>query len=193
MTAHRVLIWRAVGVGALAGMASGLVVAPLARIAMRIVALAAHVPVMFTVAGTLFIVLFITLIGAPLGVVFVAVKPYLPGPRFTKGLLFGLLLFLVAGVPFLLGAFGLAFVGEELLIGPPLLGRSLFGVLFLIYGIVVGMAEGWSERSLPTPVGKESPRRGLYVLLALLGGAGLLLILFQLLLALFPHLLPSSG
>ncbi|GAC1661026.1 MAG: hypothetical protein NVS9B9_22620 [Ktedonobacteraceae bacterium] len=108
-------------------------------------------------------------------------------------MLFGLLFFLVAGVPFLLGVFGLAFVGEELLIGPPLLGRSLFGVLFLIYGIVVGVAEGWSEQSWPAPVGKESPRRGLYVLLALLGGIGLLLILFNFLLALFPDLLPSSG
>lgn len=35
----------------------------------------------------------------------------------------------MAGVPFLLGALGIAFVGEELSIGPRLLGRSLFGAL----------------------------------------------------------------
>ena len=46
----------------------------------------------FTVEGTLFIVVAGVVVGAPLGVLFVGVRRWLPGPAAVQGFLYGLLL-----------------------------------------------------------------------------------------------------
>ena len=125
---------RLASLGILSGLFVGILMGIAARIAMRIVALVVDQGLEFTVAGTLGIILVVSFSSVLLGLIFVAVRKYLPGAGLLKGLAFSGLVFLCIGIPFLLGLLG---PPDEISVGPPLLGRSLFGVLFLIYGIAL--------------------------------------------------------
>ncbi len=118
----------------MSGLLVGILMGIAARIAMRIVALVVDQGLEFTVAGTLGIILVVSFASVLLGFIFVAVRKYLPGAGLLKGLAFSGLVFLCIGIPFLLGLLG---PPDEVSVGPPLLGRSLFGALFLIYGFAV--------------------------------------------------------
>ena len=127
---------RLVSLGILSGLLVGILMGIAARIAMRIVALVVDQGLEFSIGGTLGIILVVSFSSMLLGLIFVAVRKYLPGTGLFKGLAFGGIVFLCIGIPFLLGLFG---PPDEISVGPPLLGRSIFGVLFLIYGLVVEM------------------------------------------------------
>ena len=127
---------RLVSLGILSGLFVGILMGIAARIAMRIVALIVDQGLEFTVAGTLGIILVVSFASVLLGLIFVGVRKYLPGAGLLKGLAFSGLVSLCIGIPFLLGLLGPA---DEVSDGPPLLGRSLFGALFLIYGLAVEM------------------------------------------------------
>jgi hypothetical protein len=155
-----------VAAGALAGAAAGMVAGIAARMAMRSVALglvdaSMQVPI-FTVAGTLAILVSGAIVGAPLGAAFVlASDRLLPGPRGIRGLLYGTIL---------LFAFGpLFFIGTDEFFSA---GRVLaFVWLFPIFGIGVDLLVPVADRvARPLPAAAHAA-----LALAAIGGAGLVL------------------
>lgn len=134
---------RMLGVGVLSGLGVGFVAAIAARIIMRVIAVALGHPPMFTLA-TLVLIRTGLYDGVLLGLLFVAIRTYLPGARLVKGLAFGVLLLALASMPFIL-----PFVGE--LQEAPGLGKGLFAALFLATGIAEAQAVAYLERRLPTP------------------------------------------
>ena len=161
---------RLASLGILSGLLVGILMGIAARIAMRIVALVVDQGLEFTVAGTLGIILVVSFSSVLLGLIFVAVRKYLPGAGLLKGLAFSGLVFLCIGIPFLLGLLGPA---DEVAVGPPLLGRSLFGALFLIYGLAVEMI---FERLLSLTARWRARMLLAVALLALLSFIGLFLL-----------------
>jgi hypothetical protein len=122
------------------GLLAGLLVGPLialgSRVVMRVLALAGHRELQFTLRGNLEIlgtVLVLNVLGA---ILFIFVRPYLPAAGLLRGLAFGLGLLLTFGVLFFVAenAFG------ELAIGGPVLSIGLFSILFLAYGVLLDLA-----------------------------------------------------
>ena len=90
--AKHLLRWLVIGV--LSGLVAGILVGGIgSRIAMRIVAYAAGTDPVFT-AATMNMLIFGAFLGTPVGVLFVAVRRWLPGSGLRKGLAFGALLVL---------------------------------------------------------------------------------------------------
>jgi hypothetical protein len=119
---------RKVSIGLRAGLVAGVVLGISARLAMRLVALASNRAAEISFEGTCGILLMGVSIGLISGLIFMAIRRYLPGSERWKGLSFGMLTFVVlalllqaplqeeidpavtAGLlPTILGAFGLAF------------------------------------------------------------------------------------
>ncbi len=146
---------RLLGIGLLASLIASLIVGIGARIIMRIVALTAHMPPNFSIAGTLNIVFLVLVLGLVPGLVYALcifflssstkVSKRLPG-SIWRGLAFGVLLFVIGGLPSVLIPL---LPKEDLNLGIPLLNRSMFAALPLIYGITLGGAEAILERYLP--------------------------------------------
>ena len=83
------------------------------------------------------------------------VSKYLPGSMW-RGLAFGVLLFVISGLPCVLIPL---LPKEDLNLGIPLLNRSMFAALPLIYGITLGGAEAILDRYLPRkPTSPEGGR-----------------------------------
>jgi hypothetical protein len=154
---------RTMGVAALASLTAGCVGAIGARIIMRIVALTAHMPPVFSFAGTFNILSNGIFIGLVVGfiitmITFVLssspkVSKYLPGPIW-RGLIAGLLLLLVI-FPLFVGT-----NGGDFALGIPLLDKIMFGALFIIYGFTLGVAEKAFDHFLPrkpTPAKTDVP------------------------------------
>jgi hypothetical protein len=145
---------RIVGIGILANLIAGLIVGICARLVMRIVALTAHLAPQFT-AATLNVVFIGLIIGGIAGVVYSIclvglssspkVRKYLPGPIW-RGLIFGVLILVIIGLPNLLGP---SSPSDDINLGRPLLNRSMFAALPLIYGMTLGGAEAILDRHLP--------------------------------------------
>ena len=143
---------RMMGVGTLASLTAGLVAGIGARIIMRIVALTSHMPPQFSIDGTLNILFNGTFLGLIAGFVITMitvvlaaspkVRKYVPGPIW-RGLIVGIFLLLVC-FPILLNA-----DAAELTLGIPLLDKSMFAALILIYGITFGVAEKAFDHYLP--------------------------------------------
>ncbi len=135
-------------------MIAGLITGFIARIVMRIVALTAHLPLQFT-SATLNVVFIGLFIGIIAGIVYSAsvfalssspkVRKYLPSPIW-RGLIFGVLILLIIGLPNLLGP---SSPGDDINLGNPLLNRSMFAALPLIYGLTLGGAEAILDRYIP--------------------------------------------
>ena len=146
---------RLMGLGLLASLIASLIAGIAARIIMRIVALTAHMPPGFTIAGTLHIVFVVLLLGLVPGFVYAfgifflssspKVRKYLPGPTW-RGLAFGVLLFVILGLPSVLIPL---LPKEDLNLGIPLLNKSMFAALPLLYGMTLAGAEALLDRSLP--------------------------------------------
>jgi hypothetical protein len=149
-TAERIL-----GIGFLASLIASFIVGVGARIIMRIVILTAHMPPNFSVTGTLNIVLLVLLLGLVPGFVYALcmfilssspkISKHLPGSLW-RGLAFGVLLLVIGGLPSVLIPL---LPKEDLNLGIPLLNRSMFAALPLIYGITLGGAEAILDRYLP--------------------------------------------
>jgi hypothetical protein len=146
---------RILGIGLLASLIASLIAGIGARIIMRIVALTAHMPPGFSIAGTFNIAFLVLLLGIIPGFVYAGcmsglssspkARKYLPGPVW-RGLAFGVLLLVIGGLPSVLIPL---LPKEELNLGIPLLNRSMFAALPLIYGITLGAAEKILDRSFP--------------------------------------------
>jgi hypothetical protein len=112
---------------------------------------------LFKLKGVTFIIVFVGFfIGFTVGWIYSAclfflnsstkVGKDLPGPMWS-GLAFGALLLVILGLPCVLILFLLP--NEDLSLGIPLLNKSMFAALPLIYGLTVGGAEAILDRSLP--------------------------------------------
>jgi hypothetical protein len=147
---------RMFGLGLAASLIASLIAGISARIIMRIVALTAHQPPGFTMAGTFRIIFIGLLVGFvpglayALGILFLSNAPkvsqHLPGSLW-RGLAFGLLLVVIVGLPSVLLPSPLL-PQEDLNLGNPLLNRILFAALPLLYGMTLGGAEAILDRSL---------------------------------------------
>src|SRR5215472_1090986 len=129
--AHQRGVWserlRMLGIGVLSGVGVGFGAAISARLLMRLIAVALGRAPMFTAAT--FVLLRTGLYdGILMGLLFVAIRRYLPGAYLVKGVVFGVLLLALALLPFVL-----PFLGE--LQDAPVLGGGLFAALFLATGI----------------------------------------------------------
>ncbi len=167
---------RLIGVGTLAGASAGFVTGIGARINMRIIALATGSAFGLSLA-TFFILLTGVLYGILPGILYVGMKKYLPGSGLLKGVTFGLLGSFFIGLPIFLLPNS---PDNDFSIGPPLLGRSLFTALPIIYGIVLGLVEQRLMRSVPGPTTSQKMVY-LYVFIAILVLASIVvaLMLFQ--------------
>jgi hypothetical protein len=146
--------YRMVGVLLLSSLIAGLITGISARIVMRIVALTAHIPLEFTPAT--FNIVFIGLIlGMIAGFVYaptivalgasLKIRKYLPGPIW-RGFTFGVLILAISGLLSLLLPL---LPPEDISLGIPLLNKSMFAALPLIFGVTLGGAENILDRSLP--------------------------------------------
>ena len=100
------------------------------RIVMSVIALMGNLTPTWSLGGSVDVIVFGALVGAAMGLVYVFVQKYLPGPRLVKGLLAGLLLF---GTMALIrpASAQSAMAGFTTLTIPVLL---MFGTICLIYG-----------------------------------------------------------
>ncbi len=146
---------RMFGVGALASVTAGFIAGIGARIIMRIVAVTSHMPPQFSIGGTLVILLNGIFMGFGVGflITFITVvvssyakaSKYLPGPLW-RGLICGLLLLLIFGFPLF---FSSSFPNPDITFGIPLLNKSMFGALIIIFGLILGVAEKTYDHYLP--------------------------------------------
>jgi len=145
---------RAGAIGLLSGLIGGVMWGVGARIAMRIVALAAHQRPEFSIGGTMGILVIGAIFGTPLGLLFASIRRYVPCSTPRAGLLFGGLVLLLVSVPFYLGP-----LSDESSAGGRILAVALFGSLFVGFGMVVASAHQWLELHM-----FDEPPRRLYVL-----------------------------
>jgi hypothetical protein len=126
---------------------AGLIVGAASRLAMRIVALVADDPLEFTVEGSAGILAIVSLASIFPGIVYALTRRFLPWPEAARGLLFGVAMLLVIGLPCFYGALS----NGELSRGPLDFGRGLFAALFLLFGLTLGVVAGWLASRLPAP------------------------------------------
>ena len=172
---------RALGIGVLAGLGAGFVAGGIgSRLAMRVVALTAGPAAqglitengnrigVFT-SDTGFLLFFGTFLGVFGGLLYVALRPWLPRSGRRRGLAFGALL---------LAACGTAVVERENFdfhrFGIPALNIALFAALFLLFGLVVAPLADRAERAFPAIPPDRAPRLGAVGAYALLAGCALL-------------------
>jgi len=146
---------RMMGVGTLSGVTAGIVAGIGARIIMRIVALTSHMPPQFSIGGTLVILFNGIFVGFAVGFVITCLtivlfnspkaRKYVPGPIW-RGLISGFLLLLIFGLPLFLTS---SFPNPDITFGIPLLNKIMFGALFILYGLTLGVAEKTYDRYLP--------------------------------------------
>jgi hypothetical protein len=159
---------RAAAIGALAGLAAGLVVGGVGgRLAMRAVVLTTHRFPTESWQGTLGIIIVGTVLGATLGLLYVTLRRWLPRGWRAPGLIYGLILLAVPGVAFFVE--GLFHADSELREGPVALGIGLFSLLIVGYALALAGLVAWLDRRLPpASTGRPLALAG-YGLAALLG------------------------
>jgi hypothetical protein len=138
---------RAAGVAMLAGMIGGIVWGVGARAAMRAIVLTSHQLPQFSLGGTLMILLVGVFIGVPVGLAFLPVRRFVPGPLWRRGLVFGAVVLAVLGT--LLYRSGFQEEAPDARALPLAIG--LFGTLFVLLGAVVAWAYGELDRRLLRP------------------------------------------
>ena len=141
---------RMLAIGAASGLIAGFGWGLGARLAMRIMAIAADRPTAFTLERTSFILLSGMFFGVPIGLIYCVVRKLVPGSGLRKGLSYGIVVLVCLAYPFYMGP-----LREEAVLGYQWLAIILFGGLFLIVGIVVAAVFAWLDRVVP-----GSARRG---------------------------------
>ena len=137
---------RAAGIGACAGVAGGILWGILARVAMRVMALVAGRPTEISAEGTLLIILVGVFLGIPSGLVFVAIRRWLPHGLFLRACVFGLVVVSVLGYPFYVGP-----LRDEGILGHAYLAFFMFEGLLVLFGMAVAVVAAWLERRVPLP------------------------------------------
>ena len=117
--------------------------------------------------GTLVILVIGSVMGAILGLLYVALRRWLPRGWRAPGLIYGLILLAVPGVAFFVE--GLFHAESELREGPVALGVGLFSLLIVGYGLALAGLVAWLDRRLPpASTGRPFALAG-YALAALFG------------------------
>ncbi len=177
----------AASVWLLSGLVVGLTAGVSARVAMRLVAVAGGVAPGFTVPGTLTVIVVGALYGILGSLVFVGLRGRLPGSGVGKGWVFGMLAWLLYGLPLLI-----ADQVDELRVAPAL-GLVLFGTIFVLSGPALSLATAGAERFLSrSGRSRRSRLEALLALAILLGAAPAVLSTYVLLGQKIAGLLTSS-
>jgi len=140
-----------IGIGLAAGMAGGAVAGLVSRVSMRGVALAGELRPAFTLEGTVGLIGIGLVLGMPFGLLFIALRRFLPGAGVWQGLIYGALLFLIFLAPLLL-----FYRDGEATLATPLVGFGLFAPIGLAYGATIALAVHKLERA-PTPFSLSLP------------------------------------
>jgi hypothetical protein len=139
---------RPAAIGVLAGLVAGLVIGGAGgRLAMRLVVLATDRLPTQSGEGTLGILLVGAVLGTTLGLLYAALRRWLPRGWRAPGLIYGLLLLTAPGVAFFVE--GLFHAESELREGPLALGVGLFSALIVGYGLAVAGLVDAFDRRLP--------------------------------------------
>jgi hypothetical protein len=162
---------RTAAIGALAGLTAGLIVGGVGgRLAMRAVVLATNRFPTESSQGTLGILIVGAVLGATLGLLYVALRRWLPRGWRAPGLIYGLILLAVPGVAFFVE--GLFHADSELREGPVALGIGLFSLLIVGYALALAGLVAWLDgRLLPATTSRPFALAG-YGLAALRGRVG---------------------
>ena len=172
---------RATGIGVLAGLGAGFVAGGVgSRLAMKAVALTAGPGArgmitengnrigVFT-ADTIFLLFFGSFLGVFGGLLYVALRPWLPRSGRRRGLAFGALLLAGCGTAVIeRGNFDFHHFGI------PVLNIALFAALFLLFGLVVAPLADRADRAFPAIPPRRAPHLGTLGAYALLAGSGLI-------------------
>lgn len=159
--------FRAIGVATLAGIVAGFLAAGVgSRLAMRVSGFmfsrdhpggfattdAGNRVGEITAEGTIFLLIFGTILGIMGAYFYAGIKPWLPGPVMLRGLLFGFLLLI------LLSVMGLETGNDDFQrFGSVTANVLLFSSLFVLYGLLIAPFEAWFDRVLPDSL--ESTQR----------------------------------
>ncbi len=135
---------RGVGVGILAGAGAGLFCGLCGRMVMRIVALVSGLGATWSTLGSLSLLMTTTLYSIPLGLLYVAVRRWVPGSGLRRGALFGTVMLLLLGYFTIIQELHL--VIAELGLAASLLGATLVSSLFVVNGMVLETAVAWLRR-----------------------------------------------
>jgi hypothetical protein len=182
---------RGVGIGLLSGIAAGFVAGGIgSRLAMKVVALVAGPSAQGRITengntigvfsrDTVFLLLFGALLGGVAGVLYMALRPWLPGAARWRGLAFG-------GV--LLATFGTVIIEGDNFdfsrFGVPVLNVALFAALFLLFGVLVAPLADRADQLLPALPPRVAVGPSTIVAYVVLAGSGLLGLLIMVLLGL---------
>lgn len=174
-------LFRLLGIGALAGLGAGFVSGGLgARLAMKAVALIAGPAARGAITrngnrvgafttDTLSLLVFGTVLGLFGGLLYVAVRPWLPRAGRVRGAAFG---------GFLLATCGAAVIEGENFdfhrFGIPPVNIGLFAALFVLFGLFVAPLADRADRAFPTLPPLRAVRPGTLAAYALLAVGGLL-------------------
>jgi hypothetical protein len=172
---------RDAGIGLLAGFAAGFVAGGIgSRLAMKVVALVAGPSAQGRITengntigvfsrDTVFLLLFGALLGGVGGLLYVALRPWLPKAARWRGLAFGAML---------LATFGTAVIEGRNFdfsrFGNPVLNIALFGALFLLFGVLVAPLAERADRLFPRVPPQRRVGPGTVVAYVALAGSGLL-------------------
>ena len=173
---------RAMGIGVLAGLVAGFLAGGVgSRLAMRVSAIAAGPGQRgvltetgnrvgeITLDGTLFLLLFGGVFAGFFGgLVYIAVRPWLPRSGRWRGPAFGALLLAVFG--------SVIIEGENFdfsRFGPPLLNIGLFASLFILFGLAAAPLADRADRAFPAVPPARRPRLATLGAYALLGAAAI--------------------
>lgn len=170
---------RIMAIGALAGMIAGAIGGGIVgRLAMRIVALMAepwqqgfatdngNAVGEITLGGSLSLISFTAIVGIAGGIVYVLIRPWLPGSGVRRGALFGLLLLLTSGW-FVMDPNN----PDYRRFGDPSVNIVLFSLIYIAFGLIVAPLADRFDRAIPAPWPLRSRR------LPVLGGSALLILL----------------
>lgn len=203
---HGLRLLRTIGIGVVAGCVAGFIAGGIGgRLAMKVVALLAGPGAqgritengstigVFT-AETLFLLFFGAALGMIGGMLYVALRPWLPHSERWRGVAFGAILLATGGALIIEGA-----NFDFRRFGIPALNVALFAALYLAFGVLVVPLADWLDRRLPALTADQVGQLGAgvsfglvavgalpvaLVLVAVVGAAGGWAILLALLIAL---------
>jgi hypothetical protein len=130
-----------ISIGLRAGAAAGVVLGLGARLAMRVVAVISNRAPEISVEGTLGILMIGILIGLVSGLIFMALRRYIPGRGLVKGLVFGGLAF--GALALMLRTLLREEIDPAIAAGSLLIVVGTFGIAFAAYGLVLEAMVLW--------------------------------------------------